>query len=86
MVDFDGNTYDPEMDHIRLSFQLAAVRKLMSDGNWRTLDEIAATITGSVRSISARLRDLQKEKFGGHIVERRHCNSFGLYGYLFDRQ
>lgn len=38
---------------------------------WFTLDRIAAETYDPVQSISARLRDFRKEKFGSHTVERR---------------
>lgn len=37
---FGGSTYQPSADAERLGSQLAAVRGLMGDGRWRTLDEI----------------------------------------------
>ena len=83
-MQFDGETYEEELDHDRLSTQLQAVKNLMSDGEWRTLDEIAFIVTGSIASISARLRDLRKEKFGAHTVERRRVDSAesaGLFEY-----
>ena len=70
-IDFDGLTYDPEFDAERLGKQAKEVFELMSDGQWRTLDEIFAVTGYPPASISARLRDFRKEKFGGHIVERR---------------
>jgi hypothetical protein len=55
----------------------------MSDGAWRTLEEIRSRVGGSEAAISARLRDLRKDKFGGHIVEsrRRGDGSRGLWEY-----
>ena len=83
MAEFDGDTYEPEIDHDRLSTQLQAVKMLMADGEWRTLDEINLVVPGSVAGISARLRDLRKDKFGGYIVERRrsHIAIAGLFEY-----
>jgi hypothetical protein len=68
---FDGRTYDPAHDQERLNTQLWRVFSLMRDGEWRTLGEIAAAIGGSEAGVSARLRDLRKERFGRHQVERR---------------
>ena len=70
---FDGETYDAEADLDRLSGQLLKVFSLMRDGQWRTLEEISIQIgkPGSHASVSARLRDLRKPKFGCHEVERR---------------
>lgn len=87
--DFDGATYRRENDHARLDSQLQRVKLLMLDGKWRTLAEIEeATGDGSSASISARLRDLRKEKFGGFEVERRPRGSEkrGLYEYRVVRR
>ena len=81
MAEFDGDTYECEIDHDRLNTQLQSVKKLMADGDWRTLDDISAMIPGSIASISARLRDLRKTKFGGYTVERRRCGVAGLFEY-----
>lgn len=77
---FDGETYDEERDEARLTGQMARVYELMRDGEWRTLGWIAALCNGSEAGISARLRDLRKEKFGGHTVERQHVEN-GLHRY-----
>lgn len=80
---FDGATFDPETDCARLMSLLARVESLMRDGQWRTLSEISRITCGSEASVSARLRDLRKEKFGGHIVERRRRGppEAGLWEY-----
>ncbi len=69
--DFDGSTYDPELDRKRLGAQLLRVRGLMGDGRWRTLAGISLATGDPPASISARLRDLRKPKFGGWDVLRR---------------
>jgi hypothetical protein len=61
--DFDGVTYEPAKDKERLSNALSRVYDLMSDGNWRTLGEIARYADCSESGASARLRDLRKDKF-----------------------
>lgn len=71
-MSFDGATYSPSRDGARLRSQMHAVRELMSDGAWRTLWQIAKEVEGSESSVSARLRDLRKDKFGGHTVERKY--------------
>jgi hypothetical protein len=80
MGDFDGSTYDPKIDGARLSTQLHAVKMLMSDGQWRTLEDIGRGVEGTNAAISARLRDLRKPKFGGYLVERQRIEG-GLYRY-----
>lgn len=68
---FDGKTYDPQFDKERLTSQIRKVFDLMQDAKWRTLVEIERKIKQPQASISARLRDLRKERFGGHTVNRR---------------
>lgn len=73
--EFDGVTYDPSLDHRRLTIQLGRVyRALLGPAGyclWKTLGEISATTGDPEASISARLRDLRKNKFGAHIIEGR---------------
>lgn len=67
------NLLNPE-DRVRLSVQREAVKKLMLDGEWRSLPDIAAGIKASdasIPSISARLRDLRKAQYGGHTIDKR---------------
>ena len=80
---FDGATYIPELDGVRLGSQLERVKALMSDGQWRKLNDIVAECGGNTASISARLRDLRKEKFGGHVVtsERVGSRTGGYWKY-----
>jgi hypothetical protein len=82
---FDGETYTPEDDHIRLGGQILKVYEVVKDGAWRTLREISDASGAPESSVSARLRDLRKDKFGGHTVERRHRGepANGLYEYRF---
>jgi len=77
---FDGVTYQPDRDHKRLNGQLMRVYLLMKDGQWRTLDRIAKDVGGSPASISARLRDLRKAKYGSRVVERAYVEK-GLFQY-----
>ena len=68
MTLFGGNTYDPRLDAERLAAQLVAVRDLMLDGEWRTLADIERETSAPQASVSARLRDLRKRKFGAFLV------------------
>ena len=79
-IDFDGVTYDPERDRERLGAELKRVFDVMADGEWRSLYEISERTHDPAQSISARLRDLRKERFGGHAVERRNVDG-GLWEY-----
>jgi hypothetical protein len=82
---FDGQTYAPEKDRARLGQQLGAVRVLMVDKRWRTLAEIATAVGAPEASVSARLRDMRKAKFGGHSVSaRRRQGVDSLWEYRLD--
>ena len=71
MPEFDGGTYEHEFDYERLGKQMRTVAGVMLDGEWRTLEEISYRTGYPEASISARLRDLRKRKFGRHVVNRR---------------
>lgn len=77
---FDGKTYDPARDEDRLKTQLFNVWRLMKDGRWRTLEQISVKVGCPEASVSARLRDFRKRKFGGHVVEREYVRQ-GLFKY-----
>ena len=86
---FDGATYDRQHDQQRLTTQLERVLALMLDGRYRTLAEIRHELgTGSEASISARLRDLRKIRFGAWIVDRRlrGPRNRGLFEYAIRRR
>lgn len=80
---FDGETYEPAQDHERLGAQALRVWAVVRDGEWRTLAEIEAVCGDPQASISARLRDFRKKKFGENDVPRRHRGDAvrGLYEY-----
>ncbi len=72
--EFNGDTYEPKFDATRLRGEMARVYNIIKDHQWRTLYEIhlATGVHGDPEaSISARLRDLRKAKFGSHTVNRR---------------
>ena len=85
---FDGKTYNRQFDFFRLNTQLSRVLDLMIDGKWRTLREIANEIESPEASISARLRDLRKRKFGEFYVNRRRRgdDKAGLFEYSVHRE
>jgi hypothetical protein len=78
---FSGDTYEADFDQVRLNRQLAAVLSVVKDGEWRTLRDIAEAIQEPEASISARLRDLRKRRFGRHTVERRRLGKGGTFAY-----
>jgi hypothetical protein len=81
--DRDGLTFDASKDRKRLNRQAQATFNLMADGKWRTLAQIADAIQAPESSVSARLRDFRKPKFGGYIVNRKRVDG-GLYAYQLD--
>tara|TARA_R100000458_G_scaffold48091_1_gene47022 strand:+ start:278 stop:634 length:357 start_codon:yes stop_codon:yes gene_type:complete len=86
---FDGSNYKPEHDKRRLTGQILRIFDTIKDGCWRTLEEIQKhNFLNSHRndpqaSISAQLRNLRKERFGGFTIEKRYRGdrSFGLWEY-----
>lgn len=77
--DRDGATYDPKLDFAPLNRQQRAVWEVMIDGRWRALQMIADITDYPPASVSARLRDFRKGRFGGHTVERRREGRLWLY-------
>ncbi len=85
----DGDTYEPEHDKVRLNRQQQLVYSVMRDGVWRTLSEIAEETGEPEASISARLRDFRKPKFGKFDVQRRRRGEAkaGVHEYrLIDKE
>ncbi len=83
----DGETYDPKADAAPLNKQQQAVFALMRDGMFRTLADIAAGTGHPEASVSARLRDLRKPKWGGHEVVRRRRGGSRTWEYaLIERK
>jgi hypothetical protein len=79
---FDGETFDPALDGPRLTKQIARIFNLMADGRWRTLQEISEITGAPTPSVSTRLRDFRKDRFGGFTVEkRRRTADGGTYEY-----
>jgi len=84
-AEFDGYTYEPEFDQNRLRGEMSRVYRVIKDGDWHTLSEISFLTGDPEAGISARLRDLRKKKFGGHVVNRRRRGDpkHGLFEYQF---
>lgn len=81
----DGATFDQEKDGTRLGLQHRAVFDLMRDGRWRTLAEIEDATGHPQASVSARLRDFRKPRFGGHRVNRRRRTE-GSFEYQLEER
>ena len=76
---FDGETFEEKLDGPRLTLQLERVREYMLDifPKWLSLAEISELLEQKYnakfppQSVSARLRDLRKKKFGGYTVDKK---------------
>lgn len=77
---FGGNTYVAARDGARLTAQLRLVYLCMKDGEWRTLAEISERTGTPQPSVSARLRDFRKARFGAIQVDRKNLAK-GLFTY-----
>jgi len=85
VAQFDGDDYTHDRAYIRLSTQLDRVYKVVSDGKWYTLSEIASKTNSPEASVSAQLRNLRKAKFkeqygDDYDIVREHVSG-GLYRY-----
>ena len=80
---FDGPVYEEKHDKVRLTGQILRIFESTKDANWNTLEEIQHLTGDPQASISAQLRNLRKDRFGGHIVEKRYRGdrSKGLWEY-----
>lgn len=79
-IPFDGESFDEARDGSRLRSQLGIVFRILCDGKPHTLDELAEAAGCSVASSSARVRDLRKDKFGGHRIHREYLGG-GVWLY-----
>lgn len=78
----DGDTFDSGEDESRLNIQMNRTWAVMSDYQWHPSPELEQLVGDSWASVSARVRDLRKPKFGGHRVEsRRVPGGNGLWEY-----
>ena len=77
---FDGADYKPKRDTPRLTKQYMRVFDLMKDGEWRSLRAIANSTGDPEAYVSAQLRHMRKERFGGHTLNKKYVDN-GLYIY-----
>ena len=78
---FDGDFYDPNQDHERLTLQMDNVLTFMQDHRWHTVQEVAAGVHAPENSTSAQLRNLRKERFGRHQIQTVRGGPAGLFLY-----
>jgi hypothetical protein len=73
-------TWDEDRDGSRIARQRARIWKQMFSGNWKTIYELSVATGDPHQSVSARLRDLRKTKYGAHTVDRRY-QAEGVWEY-----
>lgn len=80
--DRDGETFNRARDGKRLNAQMQRVFNELTarDGEWCTLRSLSYFTGDPEASISARIRDLRKPKFGGYTVQREYV-ARGLWRY-----
>lgn len=80
---FNGPHYDPKADDPRLMRQHERIKRVMLDGAWRTLREIAKLTGDPEASISAQLRHLRKKRFGSWDIRTEPTGNRedGLFRY-----
>ncbi len=74
-----GATFHAD-DEVRLNDQASDIWRAMAQGDWWTLRALADWTGHPEASISARLRDFRKERFGGHTVDAQVIRR-GLWRY-----
>jgi len=85
----DGETLEDE-DQPRLAGLLELVLEALRNRDWWTLRGLTEYVErrserrASETSVSARLRDLRKRKFGGYVIERKNEGG-GLFQYRLGR-
>lgn len=77
----DGATFDRAKDGVRLGKQALRLFALMSDEDWLTLRDMSCLTGYPEASISARMRDFRKDRFGAHTIERRRRGDGGTWEY-----
>lgn len=79
---FNGSDYVPERDNERLRGQILRVFQATEGERWLTLGELQQITGDPQASISAQLRHLRKDRFGGHVIEKRLRDGIpGWYEY-----
>ncbi len=78
---FDGATYDPALDEVRLTGQMRDVFECLKHRAWVSVTEIAKRTGHPENSVSAQIRNLRKRRFGAWEIQRYRHKS-GLFLYL----
>lgn len=85
MSKFDGVTFEDARDGKRLTAQIYRVFAGLKDHQWHTLTGLSLITGDPESSVSARIRDLRKSRYGGYTIERRYVKN-GLWEYKLHGQ
>jgi hypothetical protein len=86
-MSFKGSDYQPQHDEKRLTKQLDVIRDVALSaaecGTWLTLREFSQLTHFGEASISAQLRNLRKQEYGGFVLDKRPRGDcvYGLWEY-----
>lgn len=83
MSEFNGADYNSEEDYNRLTGQMQRVFAVMIDRQWRDLQTIAEKCGDPETSVSAQMRNLRKDRFGGHTVLKKRVGKPGSGHYEY---
>ena len=86
VAEFDGKHYDKTKDKTRLTKQMQGVYDCINMGSWKTVEEISKVTGYPQPSISAQLRNLRKEKFGGLDVRGRYRVGTRIFEYRLEQK
>lgn len=64
----------------------ARIATILMDGQWHNARHIARRLRMSTAGITARLRDLRKREYGGHVIAVRRPERPGVYDYRMEAQ
>ena len=80
---FDGSDVVKKLDNPRLEKGITRIFNYMKGERWLTLETISESTSIGESSVSAQLRNMRKDRFGGHTIEKRRKGerTSGLWEY-----
>jgi hypothetical protein len=78
---FDGVTISPQVDDNRLTILQGRVYSYLRQHDWVTLRQLSEACNGTETSVSARIRDLRKSRWGSHEIHTCHVTGDGVWRY-----
>jgi hypothetical protein len=78
---FDGVTISPQVDDGRLTILQGRVYSYLRSHDWVTLRQLSEACRGTETSVSARIRDLRKPRWGEHEIQACHASGDGVWRY-----